>query len=48
MLIIEQNVAKTLSIADWGYVFENGNVTMEGTGKELLCDEGLKKAFLGI
>lgn len=48
VLIIEQNVAKTLSIADWGYVFENGNVTMEGTGKELLCDEGLKKAFLGI
>lgn len=48
VLIIEQNVAKTLSIADWGYVFENGNVTMEGAGKELLCDEGLKKAFLGI
>ncbi len=48
VLIIEQNVAKTLSIADWGYVFENGCVTMEGAGKELLCDEGLKKAFLGI
>lgn len=48
VLIIEQNVAKTLSIADWGYVFENGNVTMEGAGSALLCDEGLKKAFLGI
>ena len=48
VLIIEQNVAKTLSIADWGYVFENGAVTMEGAGSELLCDEGLKKAFLGI
>jgi len=48
VLIIEQNVAKTLSIADWGYVFENGAVTMEGAGSELLCDEGLKTAFLGI
>ena len=48
VLIIEQNVAKTLSIADWGYVFENGSVTMEGAGSALLCDEGLKKAFLGI
>ncbi len=48
VLIVEQNVAKTLSIADWAYVFENGCVTMEGVGSELLCDEGLKKAFLGI
>ncbi|NLI55354.1 MAG: ABC transporter ATP-binding protein [Clostridiales bacterium] len=48
VLIVEQNVAKTLSIADWAYVFENGCVTMEGAGSELLCDEGLKKAFLGI
>ena len=48
VLIVEQNVGKTLSMADWGYVFENGCVTMEGPGKELLCHEGLKKAYLGL
>lgn len=48
VLIVEQNVGKTLSIADWGYVIENGVVVMQDIGKSLLQDEGLKKAYLGI
>lgn len=48
VLIVEQNVYKTLMIADWGYVIEYGNVAMEGEGKKLLQDEGLKKAYLGV
>ncbi len=48
VLLVEQNVAKTLSISDWGYVIENGEIVMQGKGNDLLQDEGLKKAYLGI
>ena len=48
VLIVEQNVGKTLDIADWGYVIENGVVVMQNEGKALLNDDGLKKAYLGI
>ena len=48
ILILEQNVGKTLSISDWGYVIENGTVVMQDVGKKLLQDESLKKAYLGI
>ena len=48
VLIVEQNVGKTLAASDWGYVIENGVVVMQDVGKKLLQDEGLKKAYLGI
>ena len=48
ILIVEQNVGKTLPISDWGYVIENGTVVMQDVGKKLLQDESLKKAYLGI
>ena len=48
ILIVEQNVGKTLSISDWGYVIENGTVVMQDVGKKLLQAESLKKAYLGI
>ncbi|RGY99938.1 ABC transporter ATP-binding protein [Clostridium sp. AM58-1XD] len=48
VLLVEQNVSKALQICDWGYVIEHGEVSMEGKGDELLRDEGLKKAYLGI
>lgn len=48
ILIVEQNVKKALEIADRGYVIENGSVVMTGKGPELLLDEGLKKAYLGM
>lgn len=48
ILLIEQNVQRCLEIADYGYVLENGQITLDGPGKELLSNEHLKKAYLGI
>ena len=36
-----------LAIANRGYVIENGRIVLEGTGKELLVDDNVKKAYLG-
>ncbi|HPR80727.1 branched-chain amino acid transport system ATP-binding protein [Enterococcus sp. DIV2402] len=47
VLLIEQNAHMALSIADRGYVLETGKVVLEGTGKELLSSEAVKKAYLG-
>lgn len=48
VLIVEQNVNQTLAIADRAYVLENGKVVMEGKGKDLLADEHVKAAYLGV
>lgn len=48
VLLIEQNVFKTLGIADRAYVLENGRIVLTGTGKDLLNDEHVKKAYLGV
>ncbi len=48
ILLVEQNVTKTLSMCSRAYVLENGRIILEGTGKELLQNEDIKKAFLGI
>ena len=48
ILLVEQNVYKALSIAHRGYVLERGHVVMEGEGRELLQDEGLKQSYLGM
>ncbi len=47
ILLIEQNANKALKVADYGYVLETGNITMEGKGLELLQDEKVKDAYLG-
>ncbi|MBM7023176.1 ABC transporter ATP-binding protein [Treponema sp. Marseille-Q4523] len=47
ILLIEQNASMALSIADRGYVLATGEVIMEGTGKELLSDPQVIKAYLG-
>lgn len=47
VLLVEQNVYKTLSIADRGYVLENGAIVLTGTGEELLGNSHIKKAYLG-
>ncbi len=47
VLLVEQNANMALRIADYAYVIENGRVTMQGTGKELLSNEDVKKAYLG-
>jgi branched-chain amino acid transport system ATP-binding protein len=48
VLIVEQNVKQTLTIADRAYVLENGKVVMQGTGESLLGNEHVKTAFLGV
>ncbi len=47
ILLVEQNVQKALKLADHGYVLQNGEIVMKGTGEELLNDKDLKKAYLG-
>ena len=47
VLLVEQNAKKALALCDYAYVLENGRVTLEGNGKELLCDPAVKKAYLG-
>lgn len=48
ILIVEQNAVQTLSIANRGYVMENGRIVLSGTGQELLKDERIRSAYLGL
>ena len=48
IFLIEQNVQQTLEIADRAYVLENGRITLEGESKELLQEELIRKAYLGL
>jgi len=48
VLQVEQNVVQTLNMCHRAYVLENGRVFLQGTGKELLNDEHIKEAYLGI
>jgi len=48
VLLVEQNVRRSLEIADRGYVMENGRVCLEGACAELLCSEYIRKAYLGL
>lgn len=47
-VLVEQNVAVSLKIASRAYVLENGRITLSGTGAELLADERVRQAYLGI
>ena len=48
LLLVEQNVQASLEIADRAYVIETGKNVMEGTAKELLADDSLRAAYLGM
>ena len=48
ILLVEQNVQSSLEIADRAYVIENGKNVMEGSASELLANEGLRAAYLGM
>jgi len=48
VFLVEQNVRRTLETADRAYVLENGRIVLEGKGKDLLQDELVKKAYLGL
>ena len=47
VLLNEQNANMALQVADKAYVLETGEITMTGTGRELLSDERIKEAYLG-
>jgi len=48
VLLVEQNVRQTLLMADRGYVLENGRIVLTGSGPELLGNEHVKVAYLGL
>jgi len=47
-VLVEQNVAVSLRLASQAYVLENGRVTLSGTGAELLADDRVRQAYLGL
>jgi len=47
ILLVEQNANMALRVADRGYVLETGNITISGTGQELMGNPGVKEAYLG-
>ena len=48
VMLVEQNVAASLRLADRAYVLENGSVVLSGPGSELLGDSRIKQAYLGL
>ncbi len=48
VLLVEQNTRQALALSRRGYVLENGRVVLEGTGAELLGNEHVKRAYLGM
>lgn len=48
ILLIEQNVNMALELADRGYVLETGRIVLSGTGAELLREDHVQKAYLGV
>ena len=47
ILLVEQNASKALEISDRAYVLETGNITLSGTGRELMNSPEVQKAYLG-
>jgi branched-chain amino acid transport system ATP-binding protein len=48
ILLVEQNVVASLKLASRAYVLENGRITLSGTGAELLTDDRVRQAYLGM
>jgi branched-chain amino acid transport system ATP-binding protein len=48
IILVEQNVAVSLKLAKRAYVLENGRIVMSGTGNELLHDDRVRQAYLGV
>ena len=48
IMLVEQNVAASLRLADRAYVLENGSIVLSGAGSELLGDSRIKQAYLGL
>ena len=47
-VLVEQNVAVSLRLASRAYVLENGRITLSGTGRELIADDRVRQAYLGM
>jgi len=48
VILVEQNVAVSLKLADHAYVLENGRITLDGPGEALLHDDRVRQAYLGL
>ena len=48
ILLVEQNARAALSVADHAYVIETGRVTLQGPGPELLANDEVRRAYLGM
>jgi branched-chain amino acid transport system ATP-binding protein len=48
IILVEQNVAVSLKLAQSAYVLENGRIVMQGSGLELLADDRVRQAYLGL
>jgi branched-chain amino acid transport system ATP-binding protein len=48
VVLVEQNATMALSLADHGYVLENGRVVKDGPGAELLADKDIQEFYLGV
>jgi branched-chain amino acid transport system ATP-binding protein len=48
VILVEQNVAVSLKLATRAYVLENGRIAMSGSGQELLHDDRVRQAYLGL
>jgi branched-chain amino acid transport system ATP-binding protein len=48
ILLVEQNASISLTTASRGYIMETGQITLTGLAKDLLADEKVKKAYLGL
>ena len=48
ILLVEQDVQLALSLADKGYIIENGRIVGQGEARDLLCSEEIKEAYLGM
>jgi branched-chain amino acid transport system ATP-binding protein len=48
IVLVEQNAMLALTLAEYGYVLQTGQLVMQGKAQDLLRDEGVKKAYLGL
>lgn len=48
ILLVEQNARAALRTADYGYILETGEIVLQGTGKELIHNDDVRKAYLGV
>jgi branched-chain amino acid transport system ATP-binding protein len=48
IVLVEQNVAQSLALADRGYVLENGRIVISGSGSELRADDRVRRAYIGL